>query len=96
MMLRMQNARYYKVKVGQTLRSVAEAFSVAEGRLAEVNDIREELFPGQLLKIPSERGNAYIVQEGDTKELLCGSAERFRRYNGTDCFYIGMRVILCP
>ena len=95
-MLKMENTTYYKVKTGQTLRMVAKAFSVAEGRLVELNNLKEELYTGQILKIPPERGNAYIVQAGDTKELLCGSAERFRLYNGTDCFYIGMRVILCP
>lgn len=92
----MENTTYYKVKKGQTLRMVAEVFSVAEGRLVEVNALNEELFSGQIIKIPPERGNAYIVQAGDTKELLCGSAEQFRLYNGTDVFYIGMRVILCP
>ena len=93
-MLKMENTTYYKVKTGQTLEMVARAFSVAEGRIVELNHLKEELFVGQIIQIPKEQGNAYYVREGDTKELLCGSAERFRAYNGTDCFYIGMRVII--
>ena len=45
-----------------------------------------------VLKIPEARGNEYFVQEGDTKALLCGSEENFRLKNGTDIFYIGMRI----
>ena len=93
-MLKIERVKYYKVKAGQTLREIAEAFSVAEGRLVELNGLQEELWAGMLLKIPLEAGHAYTVQEGDTKELLCGSAENYRRKNGTDTFYIGMRVIL--
>jgi hypothetical protein len=73
---------------------LAKAFSVSEGRLVELNGLKEEIFAGQIIKIPIECGNSYIVQEGDTKELLCGSKERFCALNGTDDFYIGMRVIL--
>ena len=90
----MERVKYYKVKSGQTLRDVAEAFSVAEGRLVEINGLQEEIWAGLVLKIPEEMGNAYIVQAGDTKELLCGSEENYRKKNGTDNFYIGMRVIL--
>ena len=93
-MLRIERVKYYKVKSGQTLREIAEAFSVAEGRIVEINRLTAELWTGQLLEIPAERGDAYIVQAGDTKELLCGSAENYRQKNGTDNFYIGMRVIL--
>jgi LysM repeat protein len=93
-MLKMENITYYKVKTGQTLGMLAKAFCVSEGRLVELNHLTEELFAGQILKIPTERGNSYVVQEGDTKELLCGSKERFCALNGTDHFYIGMRVII--
>ncbi len=95
-MLKIRDTAYYKVKRGQTLRAVSEAFFVAEGRLAELNGLHEELYEGQILKIPFERGNAYIVQSGDTKALLCGDEENFRRWNGTDSFFIGMRVVLPP
>ena len=93
-MLRMERVKYYKVKEGQSLREIAEFFSVAEALLIGENALQGAPCAGALLKIPSEHGNAYIVREGDTKELLCGSAENYRRKNGTDVFYIGMRVIL--
>jgi LysM repeat protein len=93
-MLKMRLVKYYKVKAGQSLREIAEAFSVAEGLLIKENGLTQAPYAGQILKIPSARGNAYIVCEGDTKELLCGSAQAYREKNGTDIFYIGMRVIL--
>ena len=93
-MLRIERVKFYKVKAGQTLREIAEFFSVAESLLIKENSLTEAPYAGMLLKIPQESGNAYFVQAGDTKELLCGSAENYRRKNGTDIFYIGMRVIL--
>ena len=84
----------YKVKDGQTLRDIAEYFSVSEFLLAKTNGLQEEPKKGRVLLIPKERGNAYTVRERDSKELLCGSTENYRMKNGTDAFYIGMRVIL--
>ena len=83
---------FYQVKKGQTLKEIADYFSVSERLLAQENGLTEAPFAGQILRIPKERGNAYIVQEGDTKALLCGDEEKYRRKNGTDVFYIGMRV----
>ena len=93
-MLKTERKKYYKVKEGQTLRQIAEAFSVSEWKLAQENALLKPPQTGRVLKIPENQGNAYIVREGDTKELLCGSEENFRKINGTDTFYIGMRVIL--
>ncbi|MBR2442501.1 MAG: LysM peptidoglycan-binding domain-containing protein [Clostridia bacterium] len=91
-MLKTQPQRYYKVKTGQTLLAIAQYFSVSEYLLAKENGLTQAPFAGQILRIPSERGNAYTVREGDTKALLCGSEENYVRKNGTDIFYIGMRV----
>ena len=93
-MLKIKIPNVYKVKKGQTLRDVAQAFSVAEGNLVQINALTQELYPGQLLKIPFQRGHAYVVQEGDTPILLCGSKERFYEMNGVEECYIGMRVII--
>ena len=71
---------------------IADCFSVSEYLLAKENGLTQAPFAGQILRIPSERGNAYTVREGDTKALLCGSEENYVRKNGTDIFYIGMRV----
>ena len=94
MMLKIERKKYYQVKSGQSLREIARHFSVSERLLAQENHLTEQPHVGMLLKIPSETGDVYVVQEGDTKELLCGSAENYRRKNGTDDFYIGMHVIL--
>lgn len=93
-MLNVVNRVLYKVKEGQSLREIAEYFSVSEYLLASYNGLTEAPQKGQVLRIPSAQGNAYIVREGDTKAMLCGSEEKFREKNGTDVFYIGMRVIL--
>ena len=73
---------------------IAEYYGVSAYLLAKENGLREEPYAGQVLKIPSEKGNAYFVQAGDTKALLCGSEENYEKRNGTEVFYIGMRVIL--
>ena len=93
-MLKTERRKYYKIKEGQTLRKVAEFFSVSEFLLAKINGICEEVCLGQILEIPKECGNAYVVCEEDTKEKLCGSEENYFRKNGPDVFYIGMRIIL--
>ena len=93
-MLKTERVKYYKVKEGQGVREIAEYFSVSPYLLARCNGLCEEPFAGRILEIPTERGNFYTVQEGDTKTLLCGSIENYEKRNGTDIFYIGMRVIL--
>ncbi len=91
-MLKTENRKYYIVKEGQTLEKIAEYFSVSEYLLAKCNHLKSAPRAGEVLRIPSEKGNSYVVQAGDTKELLCASAENYEKKNGTDVFYIGMRV----
>lgn len=93
-MLKTEQGQFYQVKKGQTLREIADYFSVSEFLLVKINCLTSPPFAGQILRIPEEKGNVYTAQAGDTKELLCGSVENYRAYNGTDIFYIGMRVIL--
>ena len=93
-MLKFENNRFYCVKEGQRLKEIAEAFCVSEYLLAKENSLTQEPLAGRILCIPKERGNAYTVKAGDTKTLLCGSDEAFLRKNGTENFYIGMRIIL--
>ena len=93
-MLKLRNVEYYKVKKGQTIYDIAEAFCVAERNIVRLNELKEPLFEGQMIKLPKERGNRYTIRAGDSKELLCGSEENYARKNGTDVFYIGMRIIL--
>ena len=84
--------QYYQVKCGQSLKEIADYFSISEWLLARENGLSSPPFAGQILRIPTQTGNAYTVQEGDTKDLLCGGAENYRKKNGTDIFYIGMSV----
>ena len=91
-MLNKAYRQYYQVKRGQSLEEVADYFSVSERLLARENGLSAPPYPGQILRIPTECGNRYTVQAGDTKELLCGNEENYRKKNGTDIFYIGMKV----
>ena len=93
-MLKTERVQFYKVQAGQSLEQIAAYFSLSPYLLASVNGVTSPLKTGEILKIPSECGNAYFVREGDTKTLLCGSEENYFRRNGTKVFYIGMHVIL--
>ena len=93
-MLKTERVQFYKVKSGQTVQDIAEYFSVSPFLLAKRNALKEEPCAGVILEIPAERGNFYVVREGDKKELLCGSEENYAKKNGTDVFYIGMRIII--
>ena len=93
-MLNVERRKMHIVRQGQTVESIARYYSVSAYLLVQENGLKEEPFEGQCLKIPDKVGNAYTVCEGDTKALLCGSEEGYREKNGTDVFYIGMRVIL--
>lgn len=93
-MLRFVWKQYYQVKKGQTLREIATAFCVSEFLLAQSNRLSAPPVQGQILRIPTERGNAYTVKSGDDKTVLCGSEENFKKKNGTDILYLGMRVVL--
>ena len=93
-MLKTEQVKYYRVKEGQGVREIAEYYSVSPYLLARCNGLYEEPSAGVILEIPTQRGNFYTVQAGDTKILLCGSEENSEKRNGTDIFYIGMRVIL--
>ena len=93
-MLKTVQGQFYQVKEGQSLQQIAEYFSLSPYLLAKVNGLRKEPSKGCILTIPNERGNYYTVKEGDTKALLCGSEENYKKKNGTDVFYIGMRVVL--
>ena len=93
-MLKTLQRQWHKVREGQSVRQIAKYYSVAERLLVKTNRLTGEPYAGQMLEIPEERGNVYEVKEGDAKAFLFGGEEEFRARNGTDVFYIGMRVIL--
>lgn len=91
-MLKRVEWQFYQVKRGQTLQEIAEYFSVSERLIVKANGLSAPPCAGQILYIPKACGNAYTVQAGDTKALLCGNEENYEKMNGTDIFYIGMQV----
>ena len=93
-MLKTKRVKFHKVEDGQTLKDIAKAYAVSEFLLAKSNRLTAQPKRGQILILPTETGNAYLVKEGDTKALLAGNDEAFQRKNGTDVFYIGMRIVL--
>ena len=93
-MLSVEKRKFHIVKQGQTVDNIAGFYSVSAYLLVQENALCSQPFVGQILTIPNQTGHAYFVKAGDSKALLCGSEENFKRKNGTDCFYIGMRVIL--
>ena len=85
---------FYRVKGGQTLAIIAQAFRVPLPLLCKENALCGEIWAGQVLSVPAPRGNAYCVRGGERKALLCGSEEQFERINGTSALYIGQTVYL--
>ena len=92
-MLKIGKMELYKVKLGDTLKGISEQLPTTMYALIAENGLKTELTEGQILRLPARAG-LYTVQAGDTKTLLCGSDEAYRKRNGTDVFYLGMRVRL--
>ena len=86
--------QFYKVKRGQTLKEISDAFHLPESVLIGDNSLKEDVREGQILYIPAVRGNLYTVRAGDTKALLSGSEENFEKKNMTALLYPGMKVLL--
>lgn len=92
--LERERSVYHTVRQGQSLKAIAEFFCVSERAIITANGLAQEPKIGQILIIPKECGNGYIVKDGDNKTLLCGSDNAYERKNGTKIIYPGMRVIL--
>ena len=84
----------YRVKKGQTLKDVAQAFSLPCRLIATFNGLTEEVREGEVLFIPEAEGNLYAVRGGESKTLLCGGSEKFKKKNGTSCLYPTQIVLL--
>ena len=93
-MLTLHRSQFYKVKTGQTLREIAEAFSIPQLLIVQENKITRPLQAGEILCLPNTQGNLYTAQAGDSKRLLCGSDENYTNRNGADVLYPTMRVFL--
>lgn len=93
MKLELLRRTYYRVKRGQSLALIAAAFGVPPRLLASVNALHAEPEEGRVLHIPPA-GNMYTVRGGESRSLLCGSAERFAARNGTNALYPTQQVLL--
>lgn len=92
-MLRLEIRKIYVVKAGQSLWDIAETLGTSAFLLSQTNGLTEEPFAGQVLSVPSLRGNLYTVTANDTKTLLCGSVENYEKKNGK-AMYLGGRALL--
>lgn len=93
-MLQLTTPNYHIVREGQTLSALAKAYRLPESLIVKENGLTEELFEGQILRIPKARGNLYTVKAGESKTLLCGSPENFYKRNGTHILYPTQRILL--
>ena len=64
-MLNVVFREYYQVKMGQSLKEIADYFSVSERLIVRENGLSAPPKAGQILLIPKQRGNAYTVKAGD-------------------------------
>ena len=94
MKLLLSTPEYYRVKKGQTLQEIANAFHLPPRVLAYKNGLFEEPRAGQILYIPPACGNLYTVRGGESKALLCGSKENFEKKNCTKLLYPAQVVLL--
>ncbi|MCI8343390.1 MAG: LysM peptidoglycan-binding domain-containing protein [Clostridia bacterium] len=86
--------QFYRVKKGQTLCAIARAFGYPPRFLAARNRLKEEVREGQILLLPAREGNLYTVRGGESKTLLCGSAQAFEERNGTKWLFPTQQVYL--
>ncbi len=93
-MLKTKMRKFYQVKAGQSVYDIADAFGVSAFKLAQENALTSPIYAGQILRIPTEQGNAYTVKTQQDKRLLCGSEERYFLKNGTHILYPGMKIRL--
>ena len=92
--LLLKESGLYRVKRGQTLKSIASAFCCPERLIASLNALQEEVREGEILRLPEVEGNLYTVRGGESKTLLSGSEEQFFKKNQTHCLYPTQEVIL--
>ncbi|MBF0546166.1 MAG: N-acetylmuramoyl-L-alanine amidase [Candidatus Riflebacteria bacterium] len=65
----LRNSKIYKVKKGETLKTVASKFNVGVSTLSEVNNLgkRKKLKAGEVIRIPSL--SAMVIKSGNTNEI---------------------------
>lgn len=86
--------RFYRVKKGQTIETVARALQIPPRVLAVANGLKGELSAGQVIELPPKERNLYTVRGGESASLLCGSAQAFQARNGTALLYPMQQIFL--
>lgn len=87
MMLTLSRPNLYRVKRGQTIAQISHVFRVPVSVLVYENGLKEEVQEGDVLIIPPQASNCYLVRGGESKSLLCGSETQFEMKNKTTCLY---------
>ena len=65
---------FYRVNEGESVLSVSAKFNVSTAKLIKDNNLKCELYPGQLLYVERTEKNVYVVKPTDT---LLSIARRF-------------------
>lgn len=92
--LNLVRGEYIRVRKGQTLAAIAEAYGLPPRVVAAENGLTGEVSEGQILRLPRAEHNLYTVRGGESKTLLCGSPAAFERLNRTTRLYPGQKVFL--
>ncbi|MBE5753620.1 MAG: LysM peptidoglycan-binding domain-containing protein [Clostridiales bacterium] len=81
-MLKLEYKKLHKVTSGETVEKIAKTYRLPVRAIVKENDLKSEVWSGQVLILPSPQGDLYTVQAGDSKALLCGSKENYEKKNG--------------
>jgi LysM repeat protein len=81
-MLKQEYKKLHKVIESETLEKIAQNYRIPIRAIVRENNLKREVWAGQVLVLPAFQGNLYTAQAGDSKELLCGSKENYEKKNG--------------
>lgn len=93
-MLKRDTISFYKVQKGEGIEGIARLFSLPPSLLVYENQLSKEVEEGEVLRLPKQSGNLYLVKIGDKKEDFFASEEEFQRKNGTKRWFVGQRIFL--
>ena len=81
-MLKLEYKKLHKVVEGETLEKISQNYRIPVRAIVGENELKKEVWAGQVLVLPPVQGNLYTAQAGDSKSLLCGSKENYEQKNG--------------
>ena len=84
---------FYRVKQGDTVISLSKKFSVPIGVLIYENNLKRDVFEGDVLFVPKMMGKPYIIKANDNAKTLakefCVSEEELLYKNKSPYFFYG-------